>query len=50
MKDSLGREIGTADGKPPSVANLPVTVYTPSGPQPGWMNGNIAVTADKKST
>lgn len=43
MKDSLGREIITPDGKSPSVANLPVKIVTPAGTKPGWMNGNTAV-------
>ena len=43
MKDSLGREIITPDGRPPSVPNLPVKIVTPTGTKPGWMNGNTAV-------
>jgi hypothetical protein len=49
MKDSLGREIFTPDGRLPSVPNLPVKIVTPAGTKDGWMNGNTAVITDKKS-
>lgn len=48
MKDSLGREIGTSDGRPPAVPNLPVKIDTGSGTKDGWMNGGTAVITDKK--
>ena len=43
MKDSLGHEIITPDGRLPSVPNLPVKIVTPTGTKSGWMNGNTAV-------
>ena len=48
MKDSLGREIITPDGKPPSVPNLPVKIVIPGGTADGSMNGNTAVISDRK--
>jgi hypothetical protein len=48
QKDALGRDIITADGRPPSVPNLPVKVVTPAGTKDGYMNGNTAVITDRK--
>jgi len=47
MKDNLGREVITPDGKAPSVPNLPVKIVTSTGLKDGWMNGGTAVDSKK---
>ena len=51
MKDALGRDIITPDGRPPSAPNLPVKAVTPAGTKElHGMNGNTAVITDRKIT
>ena len=48
MKDALGREIITPDGRPPAVPNLPVKIVTPREQSTGWMNAGTAVMTERK--
>ena len=43
FKDANSVPFSTPDGRPPATPTQPVTVHTPTGPKPGWVNGGVVV-------
>jgi hypothetical protein len=43
MKDANGVPFSTRDGQPPASPTQPVTIQSPTGQKPGWLNGGVVV-------